>query len=69
MLSVKYSCTNLSLQGKTWAEFSTLDASIFVYAMQLHALPKQASLKLKTQPKRLLGYLQLAYAFTGVSLY
>ncbi len=27
--------TNLSKQDKTWAEFSTLDASVIVYAMQI----------------------------------
>jgi hypothetical protein len=33
---------------------------VLVHAMQLHALQKQPSLELKTQPKQLLGYIPLA---------
>ncbi len=29
--------TNLSKQDKTWAEFSTVDVSVLVHALQLHS--------------------------------
>ncbi len=35
---------------------------MFVYAMQLHSIQKQADLKLKTWPKQLLGSLPLTFA-------
>jgi hypothetical protein len=53
---------------KTWTNFSqrdkrtTLDVGMNVYDMQLPSQPKQPNLKLKTQPKQLLGYLLLAFA-------
>jgi hypothetical protein len=59
--------TYLSLQDKTWAEFSTLDVGVLVYALPLHSLQKQPSLKWKTQTKQLLGYLPLAFVLPGFS--
>jgi hypothetical protein len=41
--------------------------NVLVHAMQLHALQKQPSLKLKTQPKQLLGYILLADSPTSPS--
>jgi hypothetical protein len=38
-------------QDKTWAEFSTVDVGVLVYAVQLHSQQKQPNLKLKTHPK------------------
>jgi hypothetical protein len=54
----------LELTGrkKTWAEFSTLDLSVLVNAMQLLSLQKRPNLKWKTWTKPLLGYLSLAFA-------
>jgi hypothetical protein len=43
------------------AEFSSLDESVFVYAMQSRSKQKQSSLKLKTWPEQLLGSLPLAF--------
>ena len=56
---------------KTWTNFSqrekrtTLDVGVNVYDMQLPSQQKQPNLKLKTQPKQLLGYLLLAFALLG----
>ncbi len=44
-----------------WWKFKT-SSLMLIYAIQLHSLPKQPSLKLKTLPKQLLGYLPLAFA-------
>jgi hypothetical protein len=52
----------LKLTGQNWAEFSTLDEDVLVSPMKLLSSQKQPNLKLKTQPKQLLGYLLLAYA-------
>jgi hypothetical protein len=54
----------LELTGrkKTWVEFSTLDVSVLVNAMQLLSLQKWPNLKLNTWTKPLLGYLSLAFA-------
>jgi hypothetical protein len=48
-------------QDKTWAKLSTLDLEVLVYVTQLHSQQQQPNLKLKTWPKQLLGYLQLAF--------
>jgi hypothetical protein len=53
--------TNLSWQDKTWAEFSSLDLAMFVQAMNWIHFVKQPHLKLKTQPKQLIGSLPLTF--------
>jgi hypothetical protein len=44
-----------------WWKFKT-SSLMLIYAMQLHSLPKQPRLKLKTLPKQLLRSLPLAFA-------
>ncbi len=56
----------LSWQDSTWAGFSTLDVAVLVYAMQLSLQQKQPNLKLKTQPKLLLGYPPLVFVLTAL---
>jgi hypothetical protein len=48
-----------------WAEFSSLDSAVFVPAMDWIHFVKQPNLKLKTQPKQLLGSLTLAFELPG----
>jgi hypothetical protein len=51
--------------GKMWTEFSTLDWGGWVGSCLCHTITlktKQPNLKLKTQPKQLLGSLPLASA-------
>jgi hypothetical protein len=55
------STDKLKLTGQTWDEFSSLDSAEFVQAMNCIYFVKQPSLKLKTQPKQLLGSLPLAF--------
>ncbi len=50
----------LANKDETWAEFSSLDVAMLVYAMNFHSLYKQPNLKLKTQPGQLLDHLLLA---------
>ncbi len=40
---------------------------VLVYALPLHSLQKQPSLKWKTRTKQLLGYLSLAFVLPGFS--
>ncbi len=51
----------LKLTGQTWAEFSSLDSAMFVQANNYTHFVKQPNLKLKMQPKQLLGSLPLAF--------
>jgi hypothetical protein len=59
------------LQGQTWANLSWVFNSkcecprLFT---QLHSLPKDPNLKMKTQPKQPLGYLPLAFSLTDIGM-
>ncbi len=56
---------NFSQQDETWAEFSTLDLAICMMSVSGVINIKLPNLKLKTQPKQLLGSLQLVIALPG----
>jgi hypothetical protein len=59
------SWTNLSYQDKTWAEISSLDSAVFVWATNCTHFVKQPNLKLKTRQKQLLGSLPLPFELSG----
>ncbi len=50
-----------------WAEFSTLDVGVLVYDIRSQSWEGQSNLKVKTQPRQLLGYLPLAFMLTELS--
>jgi hypothetical protein len=50
-----------SKQDKTWAEFSTLEVAALAPCTYAGKKQKLPILKLKTQPKQVLGYLQLHF--------
>jgi hypothetical protein len=54
--------TNFNCQDKPWAEFSTLEMAACHAMHLLHSIAIRPNLELKTQPKHLLGYLQLDIA-------
>ena len=56
--------TNFTWQEKAWVKFSTLEMSSVMHALTMQYLPKRPNLKLKTQPKQLLGSLPLYIALS-----